>query len=103
MAKRPNLSAFTTGGAVQDAQPVKTNKPATVKPKPKAKNGRTTQTLAKGSDDVAVISTTIRLPEDAWKQAKILAVETGLPLTRIFQLALDDYFEANDLPRLATR
>ena len=109
MAKRPDLASFTTGGKKPDPTPKPDapakGKAATPRQRDTAANGAPIQRLgdAAAGEPGKVISTTIRLPEDAWKQAKILAVNTGQPLTRIFQLALDDYFERHGLDRLATR
>lgn len=61
------------------------------------------QRIADGDPNTPTRSTTIRLPIDAHKQAKLMAVDAGLPLTRIYQLALDDFFEKHGRLRLAAK
>lgn len=50
-----------------------------------------------------VVATTIRLPEDAWEQAKLMAFANKVPVNRIYTLALDDFFEKHARRRLATK
>lgn len=106
---RASLDQFTTGGrkapeaataAPQDTKRAGKGRATPAKP---AKAPKVAQRLGEGEPSADTIATTIRLPRDAWQQAKILAIQSNLPLTRVLCLALDDYFEGHGLPRLATR
>lgn len=98
MAKRSKLTDFTTGGnKPRPSATAKAEKPAAVKlakPQKLADNAETPD---------RIVSTTIRLPEDAWKQVKRAAFDLGIPTNRIYTMALDDWCEAQGLPRLATK
>lgn len=109
MPPRKSLSAFTTGAdkTATPAEPAPL--PKGVRPNPKAKAKAlpkevVKQQLAPESDkEEKVVSTTIRLPEGAWEQAKIMAFTSRIPVNRIYTMALDDYFEKHGKPRKATK
>lgn len=107
MPPRKALSAFTTGP--DKTKPVEPEAlPKGVRPNPKKAKplpaDAVKQVLAPDTGEAEkVVSTTIRLPESAWEQAKIMAFANRIPVNRIYTMALDDYFEKHGKPRNATK
>lgn len=108
MPPRKSLASFTTGPDKTKA-PDPAPLPKGVRPKPTAKAkplsaDTVVQKLAPDTGEAEkVVSTTIRLPESAWEQAKIMAFGARIPVNRIYTMALDDYFEKHGMPRKATK
>jgi hypothetical protein len=46
------------------------------------------------TDAGVLVKTTIEVPEDLWKEAKILAIEEGVTLGRLIELALREFIKA---------
>jgi hypothetical protein len=50
------------------------------------------------TDAGVLVKTTIEVPEDLWKEAKILAIEEGVTLGRLIELALREFIKAKKGP-----
>ena len=50
------------------------------------------------TDAGVLVKTTIEVPEDLWKEAKILAIEEGVTLGRLIELALREFIKAKKRP-----
>jgi predicted transcriptional regulator len=50
------------------------------------------------TDAGVLVKTTIEVPEDLWKEVKILAIEEGVTLGRLIELALREFLKAKKRP-----
>jgi predicted transcriptional regulator len=50
------------------------------------------------TDAGVLVKTTIEVPEDLWKEVKILAIEEGTTLAKLIELALREFLKAKKRP-----